>query len=126
MMTPMRLAFVMLVACGGSQVAVDPATPPADTAPCPEVAAHELTVMNLGFLGARRTAEMKAKILGHCENDAWPLAARRCVLTSTSFDEMTACQDRLTATQRTALEHDLNGSDDQVPDQPPAPPELLK
>jgi len=132
MMTPMRLSFALVVAaaCGGSPSAVEPAQPAADPAPCADVAAHELTVMNLGFLGERRTSEMKLKIQAHCHNDAWPVATRRCVVTATSFDEMSACHDRLTATQRTAFERDLAGSDEvAVPEQPPSappPPELLK
>lgn len=127
-MTPMRLSFVLVVAACGGSPAVEPAQPAADPAPCADVAAHELKVMNLGFLGQRRTADMKLKIEAHCRNDAWPVAARRCVLTATGFDEMSACHDRLTATQRTALQRDLAGGSDEVavPEQPPAPPELLK
>jgi hypothetical protein len=127
-MSPMRLAwFLVFVACGGSQRTVDPAQPPADTAPCADVAAHELAVMSVGFIGSQRTGDMQRKIEGHCRTDAWPLAARRCVLTANSFDEMSACHDQLTATQRTAFQRDLRGSaEPAVPDQPPPPPELLK
>jgi hypothetical protein len=126
MMSPMRASLLFLAACGGA-AATTPAQPPADPAPCADVAHHELEVMNLAFLGDQKTGRMRLQIQGRCHDDSWPLAARRCILTATSFDEMTACHDKLSASQRTALQHEITGSDEPMPDQtPPAPPELLK
>jgi hypothetical protein len=126
MISPMRIALILVVACGGTTSTV--AQPPADPAPCADVATHELKVMSIGFLGDQKTGEMRLKIQARCHDDSWPLDARRCVLTATGFDDMTACHDKLSSTQRTALQHDLRGSNDpEVPDQPTTPPpELLK
>ncbi len=122
----MRLAMTVLVACGGTTSTV--AQPPADPVPCADVAAHELKIMSIGFLGDQKTGAMRLKIQARCHDDAWPLEARRCVLTATAFDEMTACHDKLSSTQRTALQHEMRGSNDtDIPEQPTAPsPELLK
>jgi hypothetical protein len=91
-----------------------------DPAPCSEVAAHELAVM--GFL----PPAIKLAIESRCRDDQWSVDARRCIVTATGFDEMSACYDKLTAAQRAAYQHILRGSDD-VPDTaPPTQPELLK
>jgi hypothetical protein len=127
MMSPMRAMLLLLVACGGAPATGTVASPPADPAPCADVAYHELEVMNLAFLGAQKTGQMRVQIQARCRDDSWPLAARRCILTATSFDDMTACHDKLSASQRTALQHEISGSDEPIPDQtPPPPPELLK
>jgi hypothetical protein len=124
-----RLLAIALFACGNSSAPVDPAQPAADPAPCADVAAHELQLMNIGFLGDQKTGAMKLKLQARCHDDSWSVEARRCVLTATSFDEMGACQDKLSAAQRAAYQHEIRGSND--PDvegsgAPPPPPELLK
>lgn len=126
MILPMRLVLIVFVGCAGTTGTV--AQAPADPAPCEDVATHELKVMSIGFLGDQKTGEMKLKIQARCRDDSWPLDARRCVLTATGFDDMTACHDKLSSTQRTALQHDLRGSNEpDIPDQPSTPPpELLK
>jgi hypothetical protein len=126
MISPMRLALISFVACGSTTSTV--AQPPADPAPCADVATHELAVMNVGFLGDQKTGAMRLKIQARCHDDSWPLDARRCVLTATGFDDMTACHDKLSSTQRTALQHELRGSNDSdIPEQPASQtPELLK
>jgi hypothetical protein len=120
-MSRMRCALVLIAACSGSgATAVDPARPAADPAPCSEVATHELQVTS--FL----PAATKLAIESRCRDDAWSVDARRCIVTATGFDEMSACYDKLTSIQRTAFQHVLRGSDD-LPDVAPAPtPELLK
>jgi hypothetical protein len=121
----MRYALVLIAACSGSAAPVaDPAQPAGDPAPCSAVAAHELAVMS--FLPPARASEIKLAIEARCRDDVWPVDARRCIVTASGFDDMSACYDKLTPTQRTAFEHVLRGSDD-VPDTtpPPAQPELL-
>jgi hypothetical protein len=126
MISPMRLALISLVGCAGTTSTV--AQPPADPAPCADVATHELAVMSIGFIGDQKTSTMRLKIQARCHDDSWSLEARRCVLTAAGFDDMTACHDKLSSTQRTALQHELRGSNDaDIPEQPStAPPELLK
>lgn len=127
MIAPMRTSLLFLAACGGAPATTTVAQAPADPAPCAEVAHHELDVMNLAFLGDQKTGKMRLEIQARCHDDSWPLDARRCVMTATSFDDMTACHDKLSAAQRTALQHELRGSDESVPDNTPPPnPELLK
>jgi len=134
MMLPMYrlLALALVAACGGSDPSaapVDLAQPAADPAPCPDVASHELQIMNIGFLGDQKTGDLKAKIRARCHDDGWTLDARRCILTATGFDDMSACQDKLTPAQRAAYQRDMQGSNEpQVPDSPAAAaqPELLK
>jgi hypothetical protein len=124
----MRCALVLIAACGSGAVPPsEPAQPAADSAPCHEVAAHELTVMNIGFLPAAKTDAMRVAIETHCHDDRWTLDARRCVVTATGFDDMSACLDKLTPAQRTAYQREL-GSDAQIEPNPQqqAPPELLK
>ena len=71
---------------------------------------------------------MRLKIQARCHDDSWPLEVRRCVLTATGFDDVTACHERLGSTQRTALRHDLGGSNDvdMLDGSASPPPELLK
>ncbi len=121
MMSRMRCALVLIAACGGSgSGAVDPAQPAADPAPCSEVAAHELAVM--GFLPPAITLAIESR----CRDDQWSVDARRCIVTATGFDELSACYDKLTAAQRAAYQHVLRGSDDVPETAPPTQPELLK
>lgn len=118
-MSRMRCALILIAACGGSG-ATTVAQPAADPAPCAAVAARELVVM--GFL----PPAIKLAIESRCRDDQWSVDARRCIVTATGFDEMSACYDKLTSAQRTAYQHILRGSDD-VPDAPPPPQlELLK
>jgi hypothetical protein len=120
MMSRMRCALVLIAACGSGATSVDPARPATDPAPCSEVAAHELVVM--GFL----PPATKLAIESHCRDDRWSVDARRCIVTATGFDEMSACYDKLTSGQRTAFQHVLRGSDDLPDTAPPGQPELLK
>jgi hypothetical protein len=118
MMSRMRCALILIASCGGSgATAVDPAQP---TTACNEVAAHELAVM--GFLPPAITLAIES----HCRDDGWSVDARRCIVAATGFDEMSACYDKLTASQRTAFQHVLRGSDDLPDTPPPTQPELLK
>jgi hypothetical protein len=124
-----RLLAIVLVGCGSSSAPVDPAQPAADPAPCADVAAHEVQVMNLGFLGDQKTGAMKLKLEARCRDDSWGGEARRCVLTATGFDEMSACQDKLSSAQRAAYQHEIRGSGEAEVEgsgAPPPPPELLK
>lgn len=123
-----RLLAIAFVACGNSSAPVDPAQPAADPAPCADVAAHELQLMNLGFLGDQKTGAMKVKLQARCRDDSWAVEPRRCILTATAFDEMSACQDKLSAAQRAAYQHEIRGSGDADLDGTPPPPgpELLK
>jgi hypothetical protein len=85
--------------------------------------------MNIGFLGDQKTGAMKVKLTARCHDDSWALDARRCILTATGFDEMSACQDKLSTAQRAAYQHEIRGSGDSDIDgsaAPPPGPELLK
>jgi len=115
----MRCALVLIAACSGSG-GTTVAQPAADPAPCSEVAARELAVM--GFL----PVATKLAIESHCHDDQWSVDARRCIVTATGFDEMSACYDKLTSAQRIAFQHVLRGSDDLPDALPPTQPELLK
>jgi hypothetical protein len=119
MMSRMRCALALIAACGGSG-ATTVAQPAADPAPCREVAAHELAVIS--FLPPATRLEIESR----CRDDQWSVDARRCIVTATGFDEMSACYDKLTAAQRAAYQHILRGSDELPETAPPAQPELLK
>lgn len=135
----MRRAVVMcavLAGCGGAAANSDgtarapQAQPAADPAPCGEVAANELKIMSIAFLGAAKTGALAGKIETRCRDDLWPVDVRRCVVTATGFDEMSACHEQLTPAQQSAYRREIEpAGDDHVPGeppQPPPPPELLR
>jgi hypothetical protein len=101
-----RLALIFLFACGASQ------TPAAHEHACAAIAQREADI--IGFVGPR-TQELQREIADLCAKDAWPDAIERCLQPAKTFDELSACHDRLTPAQRAAYEQVMQGSNEPPP-----------
>jgi hypothetical protein len=89
-----------LAACHSTASPVQP-VPPAPPPSCMAAADHVASLYKPGDARAPRARDLIEK---RCDQDHWDAAVRACFSGKTSLDDSTHCKDRLTPTQRAALE----------------------
>lgn len=94
----MRYTLVLLAACHHGSGA---ATPPA----CTRVADHVAGL--LARDDAAHNNHVRDAFAARCAKDGWRADARDCMLATVSLHDGHHCKDKLSPTQRTALEGDL-------------------
>jgi hypothetical protein len=107
------LGVLMVISCGHSEPkppapvtqpvqSSNMAKPDADPAPCDVVTKHMVK------LSPVTDPQVFVEILErHCRTDLWSLEARRCYLTSNSFEEAVPCETKLSSAQFKALKDEV-------------------
>jgi hypothetical protein len=101
------LAALLFAACGGSSPKATPMAGPADPSAgptCAQVSDHLMAMISPTAKDAPTDEidQMRIKVTRQCEDTAWSLAARRCVMDATAATETTACDSMFTDRQRNA------------------------
>jgi hypothetical protein len=115
-----RVATLMLAACGGAPATAPSTAPAGPVATCSTAAENTVASMVEVLEPAPPAADIKKYIdliRDRCEQDAWPLEAKRCMTAIKQRADAERCEPLLTDAQKEALV-----SDQEAKFAAPAPP----